>query len=56
MSLRKSLYYFVFGNFLIAFVGIALTHLSQLSEEISTGDLHLLVFVFFATLLVYNLN
>ncbi len=54
--LSKAIHYFVFGNFLIAFSAVALTHLSQLSEEISTGDLHLLVFVFFSTLLVYNLN
>lgn len=56
MELRKLIHYFVFGNFLIAFSAVALTHLSQLSEEITTGDLHLLVFVFFSTLLVYNFN
>ena len=56
MIFRKAINYFVFGNFLISFSAAALTHLSQLSEEISTGDLHLLVFVFFSTLLVYNLN
>ncbi len=56
MLLRKPIYYFVFGNFLIAFSSVGLTHLSQLGKELTTGDLHLLVFVFFSTLLVYNLN
>ncbi len=56
MLFRKAIYYFVFGNFLIAFSALAFTHLSQFSSNIKTGDLHLLVFVFFATLLVYNLN
>lgn len=54
--LKKTLYYFVFGNFLIAFSAVALTHLSQFGTPINTGDLHLLSFVFFSTLLVYNLN
>ena len=35
---------------------VVLTHLSQLNKELTIGDLHLLVFVFFSTLLVYNLN
>ncbi|MGE0636406.1 MAG: UbiA family prenyltransferase [Bacteroidia bacterium] len=56
MFFRKPIYYFVFGNFLIAFSSVGLTHLSQLGKELTTGDLHLLVFVFFSTLLVYNLN
>jgi 4-hydroxybenzoate polyprenyltransferase len=56
MLFRKAIYYFVFGNFLIAFSALALTHLSQFSSNLQTGDLHLLVFVFFATLLVYNMN
>ncbi|MCG3166286.1 MAG: hypothetical protein POELPBGB_02064 [Bacteroidia bacterium] len=56
MLLRKPIYYFVFGNFLIAFSSVGLTHLTQLEKKLSSGDLHLLVFVFFSTLLVYNLN
>lgn len=56
MFFRKPIYYFIFGNFLIAFSSVGLTHLSQLGKELTTGDLHLLVFVFFSTLLVYNLN
>lgn len=56
MLFRKATYYFVFGNFLIACSAVALTHLSQYKKEITTGDLHLLVFVFSSTLLVYNLN
>lgn len=56
MLLRKPIFYFVFGNFLIAFSSVGLTHLSQLGKELTIGDLHLLVFVFFSTLLVYNLN
>ena len=56
MFFRKPIYYFVFGNFLIAFSSVGLTHLSQLGKELTTGDLHLLVFVFFSTLVVYNLN
>lgn len=56
MVLRKAIHYFVFGNFLIAFSAVALTHLSQYRQPMETGDLHLLVFVFFSTLLVYNLN
>lgn len=56
MLLRKPIHYFVFGNFLIAFSSVGLTHLSQWGKELTTGDLHLLVFVFFSTLLVYNLN
>lgn len=56
MFFRKAIYYFVFGNFLIAFSALALTHLSQWGKELTTGDSHLLVFVFFSTLLVYNLN
>ncbi len=56
MLLRKPIHYFVFGNFLIAFSAVALTHLSQWGKKLTTGDLHLLVFVFFSTLLVYNLN
>lgn len=56
MLVRKAIHYFVFGNFLIAFSALALTHLSQFGKEIADADLHLLIFVFFATLLVYNLN
>lgn len=56
MIFRQAIYYFIFGNFLIAFSALGLTHLSLLSEELTTDDLHLLIFVFFSTLLVYNLN
>ncbi len=35
---------------------MVLTHLSQSGKTLVTADLHLQVFVFFATLLVYNLN
>ncbi len=56
MLFRKAIHSFFFGNFLIAFSAVALTHLSQTGNKISSDDLHLLIFVFFSTLLVYNLN
>jgi 4-hydroxybenzoate polyprenyltransferase len=56
MLSRKAIHYFIFGNFSIAFSAVALTYLSQSGKTISNDDLHLQVFVFFSTLLVYNLN